>query len=233
MKAAVVGRLRVGGFVGLLEWFGCGDLEVGVFYWCVVVRLVAGNRRLYGGLVVHAGVVLFALAFTMSSAFSAEREATLRHSESTSLHGYTITYVGDRTERNTRKTTVSADLQVERDGRDLGTYAPALSTFAASNQAIGTPSVRTGVREDIYLTLIAPPTEGRVVIRVRVNPLVVWLWIGAAVMVAGTAIAAWPEPRSRRRRPPPADQPAHDEPAAHADALDTASTAATAPAGGP
>ena len=167
-----------------------------------LVNLVAGNSRLYGGLIVHAGVVLFAVAFTFSSAFSTEREVVLRRGESASIRGYTITYLDDRTESSARKTSSSVDLAIERAGRDLGTYAPALTTFAGSQQTIGTPSVRNGWREDVYLTLIAAPENGRIVVGMRVNPLVVWLWIGAGVMVLGTAIAAWPFPARRRPRPP-------------------------------
>ena len=171
-----------------------------------LVGLVGGNSRLYGGLVVHVGVVLLALAFTMSSAFSVEREASLAKGESVSLRGYSITYVDDETTRTARKTTASVALEVARGDRVLGTYEPALSTFTGQTQAVGTPSVRNGVVEDVYLTLVNPPTDGRVVIGVRVNPLVVWLWIGAGVMVAGTAIAAWPAGRRPGRRPPD-DQP--------------------------
>ena len=164
-----------------------------------LVRMVRGNSRLYGGLVVHVGVVLFALAFSLSSSFSAKQEATLARGESVSLRGYTVTYVGDRTTASGRKKTVSVDLRLERDGDSLGVWAPAQSTFAGSNQAIGTPSVRSGIIEDVYLTLVSAPNEGRVTVGVRVNPAVLWLWIGAAVMVAGTAVAAVP-PTSRRRR---------------------------------
>ncbi|HET9444405.1 MAG TPA: cytochrome c-type biogenesis CcmF C-terminal domain-containing protein, partial [Acidimicrobiales bacterium] len=63
-----------------------------------------------------------------------------------------------------------------------------------------TPSVRTGLREDVYLTLVTAPrgADGAAVIGVGVHPLVVWLWIGAGVMALGTALAAVP---GRRRRP--------------------------------
>ena len=168
-----------------------------------LARMVTGNSRLYGGLIVHVGVVLFALAFTFSSSFSVEREVTMRPGESARVRGYTVTYVRDRTESSAGKTTTSLDLRVERGGRTLGTYAPALTTFAATRQVIGTPSVRNGAREDLYLTLIATRDEGRAVIGVRVNPTVVWLWIGAGVMVFGTAVSAWPAGRARRRELPP------------------------------
>ena len=34
-----------------------------------------------------------------------------------------------------------------------GTYSPAISTYPNSTEGIGTPSVHTGLVEDVYLTL--------------------------------------------------------------------------------
>ena len=34
----------------------------------------------------------------------------------------------------------------------------------------------------------------------NVNPLVIWIWIGGAIAVAGALIAVWPAPEARRRR---------------------------------
>jgi cytochrome c-type biogenesis protein CcmF len=102
-------------------------------------------------------------------------------------------------------------VRVERGDDDLGVYAPAISTFPNSTQGIGTPSVHTGLREDVYLTLVSSPNErGRVTIGVAVNPLILWLWIGGGVMALGTLIALAP---SLRRTPTlfvrePAAQPA-------------------------
>ena len=53
---------------------------------------------------------------------------------------------------------MSVDLAISRDGEQLGTYAPAISTFRNANQGIGTPSVRTGLLEDVYLTLVSSRT---------------------------------------------------------------------------
>ena len=204
---APIGAVGLGVFAlgGIVRSFVVGAVarrrQTGEGALIAMVRMVPGNSRLYGGLIVHVGVVLFALAFTMSSAFSTEREASLREGESTTVRGYTVTYLGDRVESSDRKTTTSVQLRVSRDGRVLGTYAPALSQFTGSTQAIGTPSVRNGLLEDLYLTLVLTPQDGRIVVGVKVNPLVVWLWVGAGVIVAGTAVAAWPTGRGSRRRP--------------------------------
>src|SRR5213078_4529017 len=77
----------------------------------------------------------------------------------------------------------------------------ALNQFPFASQAIGTPSVKTGPTEDVYLTLVASPKNpgDPAVIGVVVQPLIAWLWIGGLVMLLGTALAAWPG--RRRRRP--------------------------------
>jgi cytochrome c-type biogenesis protein CcmF len=96
---------------------------------------------------------------------------------------------------------VKALVRIERGGRDLGVYAPSVNIFPGSTNAIGTPSVRTGLREDVYLTLVSAPSgdaAGRVTLGVAVNPMVVWLWIGGGVVVLGTVVALVPGPRRRR-----------------------------------
>ena len=195
-------------------------------------RTVAGNRRLYGGLVVHVGVVIIAVALA-ASGYTAKREVRLAEGEQATLEGHRFTYLGVTRRSTGQKDTISARVRIERGGpeegwRNLGVYAPALSIFpnAPGGAAIGTPSVRSGAVRDVYLTLVASPDQdGRVTLGVQLSPLVVWLWIGGGVMVVGTAIAIWPVRRARRgevatseerpQSPPPAP-PAGEEALAEA-----------------
>ncbi|MSZ30209.1 MAG: hypothetical protein F2634_07595, partial [Actinobacteria bacterium] len=118
---------------------------------------------------------------------------------SAEVAGYTFTYVGSNRSVTGQKTTLSTDIRIAQGGKSLGVYAPSVSTFPNSNQAIGTPSVRTGVLRDIYLTLVSSPNRtGRVTIGVGINPMVVWIWFGGALLAIGTIGALLP---SVRRRP--------------------------------
>ncbi|HVW33461.1 MAG TPA: cytochrome c-type biogenesis CcmF C-terminal domain-containing protein, partial [Acidimicrobiia bacterium] len=183
-------------------------------------RTVAGNRRLYGGLIVHAAVVIIAVALAASMGYTTKREAHLAVGEKATLQGYRFTYLGTRQHTTGQKNTIQARVKVQRGSKTLGVYAPALSIFPNSPNAIGTPSVRTGILRDVYLTLVSSPDDtGRVTIGVQVGPLVAWLWLGAGVLVFGTVIAIWPSRRLRRRRvetgttaePPPPPVPSSDE----------------------
>jgi len=155
--------------------------------------MLRANPRLYGGLVVHLGVVCIAVAIAAFGSFSTHSELRLERGQSADVGGYTVTYLDSGVERTDQKTTVTADVRVERGTRDLGVYRPAISTFPNATTGIGTPSVRTGPFQDVYLTLVSSPTDqGRITLGVSVNPLVVWLWIGGGVMALGTALALVP-----------------------------------------
>ena len=77
--------------------------------------------------------------------------------------------------------------------------------------------MRTGLLEDVYLTLVSSPNEsGRITIGVQTEPMTLWLWIGGGLMAIGTIIAL--APRVRRRVPverlvvpPPGPTPPDDD----------------------
>ncbi|MDP9419746.1 MAG: heme lyase CcmF/NrfE family subunit, partial [Actinomycetota bacterium] len=167
--------------------------------------------RANGGMVVHLGVVLVAVAFAAASSYASSDELRLEPGRSGTVAGHTVTYLGMNPPADDgQKTTFAARVQVDGDQ----VYEPALNRFPNATQTIGTPSVRTGVREDVYLTLVAAPEQpgDPAVIGVIIQPLVVWLWIGGGVMALGTVLAAWPG--ERRRRPiQPASEPALGTPA--------------------
>jgi cytochrome c-type biogenesis protein CcmF len=191
-------------------------------------RTVAGNRRLYGGLIVHVGVVVLAVALAASMGYTKKREFRVAQGEQVALGNHRFTYLGLEQRQTGQKTTIQARVRVERDGTNLGVYAPALSIFpnAPGGAAIGTPSVRTGVLRDVYLTLVSSPGEdGRVTLGVQLSPLVVWLWIGGGIMVCGTAVTVWPNRRAGRRSQPgalPAEPPPPPVPSGDEEALEEA-----------
>ena len=200
LTVAVCVALGLRGLAPLLA-FGLGAFAAAA----AVRQLVLATRRqgwrglvgrANGGMVVHLGVVLIAVAFAASQSYDEGGEVRLAPGESTTLAGHTITYEGSDTIERGNKTSVSARVRI--DGGPV--YEPQLHRFPFATQAIGSPSVKTGLTEDVYLTLVSPPrTEGGdAVIGVFVQPMIVWLWVGGIVMGLGTLLAALP---GRRRRP--------------------------------
>ncbi|HEX6394625.1 MAG TPA: heme lyase CcmF/NrfE family subunit [Acidimicrobiales bacterium] len=153
--------------------------------------------RANGGMVVHLGVVLIAVAFAASHSFAHQTQLTLSQGQTARFDGHSFSYLGMRSISGATHSAVEALVRV--DGGKV--YGPAISDYPFASEEIGTPSVRSRPGEDVYLTLAATPAKpgGPVVVGVIVEPLVMWIWIGGGVIIAGSALSAWPG--RRRRRP--------------------------------
>ncbi len=159
-------------------------------------RVFRGNPRLWGGMVVHIGVVVVAVAIAASAHYGTIVAAQLGVDEEVEVRDYTVRYLGSVESVTPQKTTTKARLRIERDGELLGVYAPAISGFPSARGAIGTPSVRTGFLEDLYLSLTNTENDqGNIGVEIRVNPLILWLWVGGGVMALGTLLCLLPKRR--------------------------------------
>jgi cytochrome c-type biogenesis protein CcmF len=164
------------------------------------VRMVRANPRLYGGLLVHAGVVCIAVAIVASSAGVVKGELHLTPGQTGVVDGYSFTNVGVHTVAAPQKTTTWVSLRVHDGGDDLGIWSPSVSSFPNSTEGIGTPAVDTGILRDIYITIDQTKDDsGNSVIEVAINPMIIWLWIGGGLMGLGTIVAI--SPQFRRKRP--------------------------------
>jgi cytochrome c-type biogenesis protein CcmF len=198
--AAVVVAVLVGahGLAPLLA-FALGGFAAGA----AVRQVVLATRRqgwrgfvgrTNGGMIVHLGVVLVAVALAASGSYDTERELAVSEGDTATVAGHEITYLGTETVEETNKTSIRAQVSIDGD-----VYAPAINRFPNGETSVGTPSVKSTLTRDVYLALLRPPDDGgRAVVRVIVQPMVVWLWIGGGVMAVGTALAAFP---GRRRSP--------------------------------
>src|SRR6266850_4054952 len=165
-------------------------------------RLLARNRRRYGGYIVHTGMVILFVAFA-GMAFKTETEASLRPGESASIRSpygwtYRLTHLGISQYDALNRQVTAATLEVSRDGTRLGVvttekrqHVDALGrpTFQPSTEV----GIRSDLREDLYIVLggVVNGTE-QAVFRFTINPLVWWVWYGGVVLVLGGLIVMWP-----------------------------------------
>jgi cytochrome c-type biogenesis protein CcmF len=154
--------------------------------------------RANGGMIVHLGVVIIAVAFAASHSFQHDGSVTLKPGQTATYDGHRFTYLGMRATSGGNHTGEGALVRVD-GGR---VYEPEVNDYQLSGETVPTPSVKSGPSEDIYLTLANIPANaatGPATIGVIIEPLVSWLWVGGGVIVLGSALAAWPG--GRRRRP--------------------------------
>ena len=161
-------------------------------------RLATRNRRRYGGYTVHLGVLVMAVAIGISSGLSSDVTVTVAPGETARIGPYELRHerlVVEPLRDDPRVIETRAELTVS--GPQSGPLTTALRDYPNSAAAIATPSVRTSLGEDLYVTLLASDaTTGAVTLHLFVNPLVAWIWIGGAIVGLGAAFAIWPERRA-------------------------------------
>jgi len=172
-----------------------------------LVRLVARNRRRYGGYIVHAGIVMMFVAFA-GLAFKREFDVSLSAGqvyEATDPYGRHWRFVsqGVSTSQSLNRDVVAVGLETWRDGARLGLIkTEKRQYFDSQHQPTFEPSTEVGIRSearlDTYVTL-AGVRDDVAELRITFTPLVVWVWIGGLVMAIGGLIVMWPQAERRRQ----------------------------------
>jgi cytochrome c-type biogenesis protein CcmF len=163
--------------------------------------LIGRNRRRYGGYVVHAAVVLFAIGVAGSSAFDSVAEARLVKGESMHIGNYTLVYRSLSEHTGANATEIRATLGVRRGDRDLGTLQAGKNAYTIEQQVSNEVGIRSDklTGEDLFVIAEQIDPNGTVYFRVFVKPLVNLIWLAGLVFLLGSVITLWPDRREQRR----------------------------------
>ncbi len=156
-------------------------------------RLLLRHNRRYGGFVVHLGILIIALGVMGSHAWSVQTEATLHRGEAAELAGYRFRFDGLTAVEESNHLKVVGAFTVS-NGKPLGVLRPAKKFYPQEQAPIAYVDYRLGLREDLYLVLGDFARDGsQATIKLQVNRLVSWIWIGGLVLTLGAALAILPE----------------------------------------
>jgi len=168
----------------------------------VFPRLIWHNRPRYGGFIAHIGIILITLGVIGSSMYDTEAYGTLRPGEVMGLKGYELTGNGVSIEYDDEKLSATASVIVTKGSQQVAELHPERSFWFNQVRSSAEVAIRTTAREDLFVSLIDYDMEtGSITIRVVVNPLVVWMWVGGGFILLGGIIAFWPD---RKRAGDPA-----------------------------
>jgi cytochrome c-type biogenesis protein CcmF len=166
-----------------------------------IVRLVARNRRRYGGYLVHVAVLLFAIGIAGSSAYQTVREQGLRPGQSMQVAGYTLTYQRlDQTQEPNHLAT-RAVVDVSRGSSHIATLDPGKNTYPVEKMTTNEVSIYHDPRTigDVFLIADQVDKNGTLYLKALVKPLVNLLWIAGVIFVFGSLVALWPDAVEQRR----------------------------------
>lgn len=140
---------------------------------------------------IHLAIVLIALGVTGSSVYSSSYQETLAPGSSMNAGGYILTYQGLKPQGSEATMVIEAAIDTYLGDEFITTMKPQVQ-FHPTYGAIAEVAIRSTPAEDLYVILGGWDQDMNATIEVRLNPLVMWLWVGGGVLILGGVLALWP-----------------------------------------
>jgi cytochrome c-type biogenesis protein CcmF len=157
-----------------------------------MVHLAHRNTRRYGGYIVHFGVIVVMIGLA-GSAFNQDKEQEMGFGDQMNLGAYTLVCRSYTQEDNPNYGSEWAILEVFKGGQQIATLNPERRFYKASQQTATMVADRSTPKEDLYVVYEGQNQDtGRPIIKAHLNPLVMWIWAGVWIMIAGTILALVP-----------------------------------------
>ncbi len=169
----------------------------GAGYLASFFQLLEKNRSRYGGYIVHLGIVMMFLGFT-GKVFDKEADLSMNQGEVRTVGRYDIEYSDFWLETpETNPTTRSnhaakiVTLKISRDGAYYTTLNAEKRFYTdQNNQPSSEVSLKATLFEDLYIVLGSLDlNSGNAILKVRVNHLVSWVWLGTFVLILGSLVS--------------------------------------------
>ncbi len=144
-----------------------------------------GYRTLRGGLgawLLHGGLAMVFVGVAISGPYQLAKEAILSPGQTLTLGAYELEYTDLAEVSNERFSGGRASLTARKDGREVGVLTPERRVYKNFPQPFAEVSVIPSLGDELYATLLAYSDTKSASIKVSVNPLVNWVWIGGTIM---------------------------------------------------
>jgi cytochrome c-type biogenesis protein CcmF len=157
-----------------------------------MLQLARRNTRRYGGYIVHLGIVVMFIGFA-GQAFNQNVEKELGVGDTINIGPYKLVSQSFTQDSNPNYDTEYSLLDVYRNGSKVTQLAPEKRFYQASQTPQTMVANHSTLAWDLYVVYEGKnPDSGLPIIKVFLNPLVAWIWIGVFIVIAGTATALTP-----------------------------------------
>jgi cytochrome c-type biogenesis protein CcmF len=156
------------------------------------ILLVRKNTRRYGGYIVHFGIVVMFIGIA-GGAFNQSREQEMGFGDEMRMGPYRLVCQSFTQDSNPNFDTEYALLDVYRNGKKITQLAPEKRFYQASQQTSTIVANHSTLQTDLYVIYEGKnPDTDKPIIKVFLNPLMNWIWIGVGIVVLGTFVALVP-----------------------------------------
>ena len=148
-------------------------------------RLRTMPRSTIGMSISHAALGVVVLGAVATASWNTELIRTMKLGESAPFGDYRATLVKVEPLQGPNYTSERATITITRDGQPFTTLTPERRMFTLQQRQVSETSIQTNLLRDLYATLGEGDAQGGWVVRLYLNPLAPWIWLGAAMCALG------------------------------------------------
>ncbi len=175
-----------------LRGAGVVRTQTGKNLFASTVLLVRRNTRRYGGYIVHFGIVVMFIGIA-GGAFNQSREQEMGFGDTMELGRYKLVCQSFTQDSNPNFDTEYALLDVFKGDKKITQLAPERRFYIASQTSSTMVALHSTLAQDLYVIYEGKnPDTDKPIIKVFLNPLINWIWIGVVIVVIGTFLALVP-----------------------------------------
>lgn len=172
-----------------------------------VIRAAGALRqntiRRWGGQLVHLGMIMIVVGVAGSSIYKTDKSLAMTPGQTEQFGKYKLRLDGLEEIKGVNYMGGEARIGVSAPGLDEIILRPQRRQYNKSSKGNSEVAVRTGLAEDVYIILAGWKGE-TVHIKVLINPLLSWIWIGGVSMSLGSLVCLVTPGRRRSKTPAPA-----------------------------
>ncbi len=176
-------------------------LAISIALWVCVSSLLDPVRRLVlrtgapltrgqvGMYLAHFGVGIFMLGATVTSAYNFERDFSARPGDRIEAGGYEFVFNGVRNVEGANFVADEGEFELRDDGELVSVLRPQTRVYRVQREPMTEAAIDTTLLRDVFVALGEPLGDEAWSVRLRVKPLIRFLWLGSALMVLGGLVA--------------------------------------------
>jgi len=140
-----------------------------------------------GAAIAHAGMGV-TIAGIAGMSLASNKIVEAKPGQTFSVGGYEWTLLTLESVQGPNYSARVAAIEITQNGRPIALVRPSRRTFPLQQQTTSDVAIRTNLMRDLYAVL-GEERDGSAVLRLHVNPLAPWIWLGALVMASGGALS--------------------------------------------
>jgi len=152
-------------------------------------HLLTWNRRRYGAMIVHIGVLIAALGMIASGTLNQVNTVTMAPGDRFQSGAYVLTFKGIEGVKGPNYSARRASFLISQQGHPLDIITAERRSYPRGNMVTTEAGIRSGFFEDLYIVLGQETKNDKAIIRFYYNPLINWIWFGWMILVAGSLLA--------------------------------------------